>query len=57
MFPFIEDEDHDPNPDLDIIKNKSFYAVDEIGVEASEGNVIEAGFFRPSRSILTRMRD
>ena len=57
MFPSIEDEDHDPNPDPDVIKNKPFYAVDKIGVEISEGNAIEAGPSRSSRSISTRMRD
>jgi len=46
MFLFIEDEDHDPNLNSDVIKNKLFYVVNKIGVEVSEGNMIEAGFFR-----------
>jgi len=45
MFSFIEDEDYDPNSNPDVIKNELFYTVDEIGVEVSEGNTIEAGFF------------
>ncbi len=44
MFPSIENEDHDPNPNPDIIKNKLFYAVDKIGIETSEKNTIKAGF-------------
>ena len=57
MFPSIEDENHDPNPDPNVIKNKPFYAVDEIEVETNEENTIETRSSRPSRSILTRMRD
>ncbi len=57
MFPSIEDEDHDPNPNSDVIKNKPFYVIDKIGVEASEENTIKTGSSRPSRSILTRIHN